>query len=426
MAEMIYNLYSDKTKEMFDKTTLKDSVFSKITALNGYCDAFIEGFDESSSSTWMGLMKPPTEIEKTYLIENPQASKWMKAYAKDQARIKAEYESLVGGLKDENAKLKEAYEKNQAASKPKRGVKAPLSPLALRQKIQQEINKNKKLRNWVSNPIEEREIPANYSRYMEGQSIRLSETQAAQDLTNLGTSLDDLHSGIISLKGSFDPQANFDFLFAGLLGSDTLALIDTIKAAITVCDSGWADVLSTLVSGNGLSQKEARRLVSGWIRTLRVLRNKCQTLLQKINGAVGFLVKSKGAIRGHLLSNSRQGTRDLTHREFFVWAGLHFKDSGLHLLANAYAANGYEQTVWADDYNYKTTENAPFITRADKLDLDRWFAHIGWNYSHVSDIDLEDLHLSSVDTPAKNKLFGIALDYIQRPQSKAHTLEGEE
>jgi hypothetical protein len=369
-------------------------VFAKVTTLNGFCAAVLEGFDESSSTSWMGLMKSPTEIETTYLIDNPQSSKWMKNYLADQKRLQAEYEKIVKDIK-----------------------KKKLSPLAERMEIAKAVEKDRKMTQWVSNPISEKELPANYSRYMEGQSIRLSQTDAVKHLTALEKAMDDLLSGIISLKGSLETDSS---AFGGLL--EATNTINSIKTSIAVCKTGWANTLNTLVSGAGMTQRDAQRVVSKWVKTLRVLRNNCGMLLSSIQAASSILVMSKSKVAQHILAHSRVGTRDITHREFFVWVALYYKSSGITTLAESYSANGFESKAWAQDYMFKTENNKDFVSRSDKMDYPKWFEHIGWNYSHMSDLKAEDILLTSLDVTPKSKLSDIAITYVQTPNSDVHTL----
>ena len=402
MADMIYYTYSDTIKALFDGKTLRQGVLDSLLALNGTCEAFLSGFDASDADNWLTLLSKPKLVEQTYLIDNPQSSKWQKAYLKDQKRLKGEYEKMIKEVDAGSGRL---------------------SPLARRLEIEKRLGKNKALREFVSNPISESEIPNAYSKYMEGQTIQLNKTQASQDLEALQDSVLALRTNIAICKSKLVGM-NLDLAFGGLLSKEVSNKMDHLKAYTEVLKSEWESVMLTLVSGGGLSQQNAQRLVRKWVGKLRGLRGDCLALIGVIRKAAPNLILSDNKMRSYILSHSRASTESMIHREFFAWAGLEYKDSGLNILADAYAAKGFESKDWADDYQYKTENNKNFLTRGDKLDLPSWFNHLGMSYSWTSSIDVQDFILTELDGGRPNSALGdIAFDYIKAPTNRKHTLE---
>jgi hypothetical protein len=132
----------------------------------------------------------------------------------------------------------------------------------------------------------------------------------------------------------------------------------------------------------------------------------------------------------HLLNHCTKETVNMTHREFMYWATMHLYagqrtsgSSGTHILADVYKAVGWERQMWADDFSIKSVRNEGFwIPRADKLDYEKWFAHIGMSYSWTAGLEVEDFVLSYLAGVPKQQLFDIAYDYIVSPTNTKHTL----
>lgn len=414
MAEMNFYKYPQSIKAMYTYkagvASLKKPIYDVLyKGLNGVCAVFLDGFDESNNKNWLGLMKPPVDIERAYLIDPAQATEWKKNYKKDQKRLKENYKKIVEELK-----------------------KKRLSPLALRAEIQKQLEKNPKLRHHVDNPIEEKEIDSAYNRYMEGQSIRFNSTKAHKDLLALKDAVKKLADAFTTVKTTLPSDIDFDSAIAGLLAEESL--LTEIKGAIEVCEQGWVTVISTLTSGQAegvpLTKQQAKRLVSRWVGNLRRLRGKCQTLVSAINLASSKLTLSSSAMGTHLLNHCTKEAVNMTHREFMYWATMHLYagqrtsgNSGTHILADAYKAVGWERQMWADDFSIKSVRNNDFwISRDDKLDYEKWFAHLGMSYSWTAGLEMEDFVLSHLGGVPKQQLFDIAYDYIVAPTNTKHTL----
>lgn len=404
MAEMIFYKFPTLIKGIFDKATLSKTVHDLIAVeFNGVCADFLDGFDASNAKNWMGLMKKPVEIEKHYLIDNSQAASWKAAYKDEMKRLDKEYKAMVKEID-----------------------KKKLAPLAQRAEIARQLEKNPKLRQRVQNPIQEKEMELAYNRYMEGQSIRFNKTDAHKDLVALKKAAEAVEQGIMLVKTSL-PSSVMDYgiLFSGILEKESL--VKEIKALIKVCEDGWIDVLSTLVSGQPstgepLTPRQAKRVVAAWVGSLRSLRAKCSMLVAQIKASSQKLSLSRAKLGEHIASSCKKTSVDMNHLEFMYWAATYHKDSGLNTLASAYAANGFEDTKWADDFSYKTPRNQGFWTRQDKLDYPRWFAELRMEYSWTADIDSADFYLSSIGGVSKQKLFDIAFDYVKKPTNRLHTL----
>lgn len=404
MAEMIFYKFPNLIKGIFDKGTLSKTVHDLVAVeFNGVCASFLDGFDGSNAKNWMGLMKKPVEIEKQYLIDDSQASSWKAAYKAEMKRLDKEYKAMVKEVK-----------------------KKKLAPLAERVEIERQLEKNPKLRQRVQNPIQEKEIEVAYNRYMEGQSIRFNKTQAHKDLTALKDAVEAVEQGIMLVKTSLPSSVlDYSLLFSGMLEKE--ALIKEIKALIKVCEDGWITVISTLVSGQPstgepLTPRQAKRVVATWVGSLRSLRSKCSMLVVQIKSSSEKLSLSRAKLGSHIANSCKKTSVDMNHLEFMYWAATYYKDAGINILASAYAANGFEDTKWADDFSYKTSRNQGFWTRQDKLDYARWFAELRMEYSWTADIDLADFYLSSIGGVSKQKLFDIAFDYVKKPTNRLHTL----
>ena len=410
MAEMNFYKYPTQVVAMFDygkgDALLKTSVYNVIyKGLNKVCAQFLDGFDEGTKG-WHSFFKKPVEIERYYLIDPAEAAGWKKRYKADQKRLNDNYKELVKELK-----------------------KKKLSPLALRAEIEKELAKRPSLRQRVMNPIQEKEIEFSYNRYMEGQSIRFNETTAHQDFERLSTAVSNLRTAFLTVKGAFPSSLiDYDFAFAGLLNRDSL--LTEIDAAISVSREGWANAISALTTGNtstgeALTRQEAKRVVSRWIGTLRRLRSKCLVLVEAINAAAPKLSLSKDLMSTHVANTAKKETVNMGHREFMYWSATYMDkgDSGTHILAEAFKANGMERQMWADDFFMQSERNSGFwISNKDKLDYERWFAHLGMSYNWTSDIKKEDYFLSAKAGVPKQKLFDIALSYVISPTNREHTL----
>ena len=424
MADMFFYTYSDKTKNLFGKKgkpvaqkiskTLESNVVAKMLSLNTLCNDYLSGFDASSADNWLGLMKKPVEVEPRYLVNAEGNEKWQKAYQKDVARLDKRYEEIVEGIKSKN-----------------------LSPLKERAEIEKAVAKDPKMQRHVDNPIETTEIPLYYNRYMEGQNISFSETDATKDLQSLQQAVKSLKEQRILVKAMFD-FSDASIPFSGFFGASVDQTIERIEAQAAVCLSGWGTVLTTLITGNGLSRQQAQRLVSRWVRTLRKLRLECGRLADIIRIAAPYLSYGQLKLREHILASSRTGTRTVTHRQIFYWCAKSYSEGNSGTLAKSYAANGFESTRWARDLYYKTDANyydfpkengkgyeSPYI-RGDKFDVVLFLDHHKMGHPETDDIDVRDLVLTMIDTPPANKLFTIIADYIEKPGAKTHTLEGDD
>lgn len=415
MAEMIFYKFPAPIKAMFEVSggvpSLKTAVYNvAYKGLNKVCAAYLDGFDESKSTNWLGLLKKPTDVEKIYLIDPAQAATWKKKFKEDQKRLKKNYKKIVEELK-----------------------KKRLSPLALREAIRKELDKNPKLRHHVDNPIQEKEIEVAYNRYMEGQHIRFNETKAHKDLMRLKKAVENLRESFLVVKTTYPAtQIDYDMAFNGLLNEANL--LAEIEASIDVCEEGWANVIHTLTTGNAsdgssLSSAQAKRLVARWVGTLRRLRSKCLSLVNAINNASAKLSLSNSDMSAHITAVCEKERVKMNHREFMHWATNTISDSGTHILAEAYKANGYERQQWADDFFYPSERNEGFWagrtesgTRQEKLDYALWFPHIGVKAPTTGGIDKNDFLLSSIAPIPKQKLFDIALSYVISPTNKEHTL----
>lgn len=409
MANMAFYTYPESIKSLFKPksgsqkitTTLEDTIKTQIGILNSSCAEFLNGFDASNSDNWLGLMSSPRSVEQVYLIDNPEGSAWQKKFKADQKRLETEYKKTV----------KEVQKKR-------------LNPLAEREAIQQAVAKNKKLRQWVMNPIQDKEIPDAYNRYMEGQNIRLNETQAFKDLEALGDVVSALKTNVAIVGGRLT-DVNRDMLFGGVLKTDNL--LKEIQVGIANAKSGWSDLISALVAGNtsageALTRQQAKRVVAVWVGQLRQLRGKCQQLVGIIEIGASSLSLSDAKIGKHILSHANKGTVDMEHREVFYWALTHYTQKGMVALAESYAALGFESREWADDYIYQTNNNDGFI-KNEKLKLPEWFKFTNMVYTWTASIDVRDMVLSDADpTHPQYKLFDVAISYVKTPTARTFNL----
>lgn len=422
MAEMIFYTYSEKTKGLFNDKgtpkqqkigkTLKSNVLAKMLSLNTLCDDYLEGFEEGSTDNWLGLMKKPVEIEEKYLVRSNE--KWIKAYEKDQERIEKRYQKIVEKIKAKN-----------------------LPPLREREEIEKEVAKDREMQRHVDNPLQKTEIPLHYNRYMEGQNISFQSTEATKDLQNLIDAVKSLKAQRIACSEMFD-MVETSVGFGGFFSPSVSAVIDRIEAQANVCLSGWETVLLTLTTGSGLTRQQAQRLVSKWVRTLRKLRRDAGGLLNTIRVAAPYLSYGSQKMKEHILGVSRTGSQSITHREIFYWCTKNYSEGNSGTLAKSYAANGFEDNMWARDLYYKTPKNyydypkengngyeSPYIV-GDKFYVVKFLEDHGMGYPWTDSIDVRDLVLSSLDNPPNSKLSTIITDFLNKPGGKKHTLEGED
>ena len=273
------------------------------------------------------------------------------------------------------------------------------------------------------------------SRYAQGQQLVQCNPNLKEELQYLQKICSDLSTQREQILAMIDltEPAN---AFLGFFDSPIGQLFQTIDSHLTICLSGLNDVSTALSSEDGENDRQAQRVVGRWIAKVRRLDSQLERLKNKIQSALTSLSHSEERLCNHILANSRTSTRNLMHREIFYWCAKFYDEDNSSILAQSFAANGFENNRWARDLYYRTEANyysfadengevqSSYITD-DTMYIVKWLEDNGMGFPSVENIDVQDLVLSSIDRPPVNKLFNIIIDYIDKPTGMAHTLEGE-